>query len=248
MDLQQAKILIEKINSLFKGMDGSDHALSTIERDLMLSYIRQLYESFLNVRTPQDINQPVVRSSTSEVQEMQMEVVAPKQPEAVPPKAKPKKVVKAPKIIEIPDSLKDLEKATPPPKPKPKSKPEAPKPTKEPLIPKATPKVKAPVKTGEYGVLFENKVARELSEKLGERKVQDLTRAMAINDRLLYMNELFGRDADALGETLKVLNRYETMNEAKGLIMNLAEQYNWLEEEKVPIAQDFVKLVRRRYI
>ena len=45
---------------------------------------------------------------------------------------------------------------------------------------------------------------------------------MAINDRLLYMNELFGKDTDTLNETLKLLNKFESLDEAKGLLINLA--------------------------
>jgi len=49
MDLQHARILVRKINSLFKSMemDGSPQP-TPIERDLMLSYLRQLYQTFLD--------------------------------------------------------------------------------------------------------------------------------------------------------------------------------------------------------
>ena len=49
MDLQHAKILLEKINALYKSISADENRVSSIERDLMLSYIRQLYDSFLEV-------------------------------------------------------------------------------------------------------------------------------------------------------------------------------------------------------
>jgi hypothetical protein len=236
MDLQQAKVLINKINSLFKGMEGGNHKLSTIERDLMLSYIRELYEEFLNVRKDLPLEKKPTRSAEEESHKPAFEVIAPKPP----------KKVSKPKIIEVPDSLKDL-KPSAPPKPK--------------TVKKATPKIVAkpkpqpqqatpppPEKAKKYHALFEFKAAKELSEKLSERRIDDLTKSMAINDRLLYMNELFGKDFDSLNETLKVLNKYEDLEDAKGLLINLAERFDWLDEEKIPTAQSFIKLVRRKYI
>ncbi|NBC09511.1 MAG: hypothetical protein GVY26_20155 [Bacteroidetes bacterium] len=95
--------------------------------------------------------------------------------------------------------------------------------------------------------LFQFKQATELSEKLSERPIQDLTKALAINDRLLYMNELFGGDFNALNDNLSRLNGMENMEEAKGLLVQLAETYDWADEEREDIARDFIRLVRRRY-
>jgi hypothetical protein len=239
MDLQQAKVLIKKINSLFKGMEEGDHTLSAIERDLMLSYIRQLYEEFINMRGDIPLAKTPTRSMEGESSKPPFEVIAPKAPE------QPKK----PKIIEVPESLKNLA-PEPPPKPKEVEK-VAPRPEPTPKVePKPVKPSQSPPsgKEGEYNVLFEFKAAKELSEKLSERRVDDLSKAMAINDRLLFMNELFGKDAEALNESLKVLNKYENLQEAKGLLINLAERYDWLDEEKLPTAQGFIKLVRRKYI
>lgn len=254
MDLQQAKSLINKINALFKGIESGDSMLSAIERDLMLSYIRQLYEEFLNVRADMPAAKSATRSAEGESAQPDFEVIAPKAPAPEPPQ-KPSK----PKIIEIPDSLKDLEPAAPPPPkpkivkeeappPKPEPKPEPPRRPVQESKPEAPNKQPSPEHEEEYHVLFEFKAARELSEKLSERRVDDLGKALAINDRLLYMNELFGKDANMLNESLKLLNKFDSLEEAKSLLINLAERYDWLEEEKVPVAQGFIKLVRRKYI
>ena len=71
---------------------------------------------------------------------------------------------------------------------------------------------------------------------------------MSINDRLLYINELFGRDRTALDESLQLLNRFDAFEAARGFLINLAEQYRWGHEERVEIAQAFIKLVRRKYL
>jgi len=244
MDLQQAKILINKVNSLFKGMEEGNQTLSSIERDLMLSYIRQLYEEFLNTRGDIPMAKVPTRSIEGEGLKPAFEVIAPKAP----------KKTSKPKIIEVPDSLKDLKPSPPKSKLKLKTKgvknvtssPIAPSKSKSKKV--TSPSKPISKKKGAYNVLFEFKAAKELSEKLSERRIEDLTKAMAINDRLLYMNELFGKDFDSLNKTLKTLNKYDDLQDAKGLLINLADRFDWLNEEKIPIAQGFIKLVRRKYI
>jgi hypothetical protein len=61
------------------------------------------------------------------------------------------------------------------------------------------------------------------------------------------MNELFGRDLNALNDYLSRLNRMDSMEEAKPLLQQLAEQYGWADEEREDIAREFIRLVRRRY-
>ena len=229
MDHQKSKILLEKINALHKSMRPDNGPVSPIEKDLMLSYLRQLYDLFLNAGA----DTPPVKQET-----------------APPPRPEPlKRSYSPPRIIEIPDSVKELTSEAPaaretPPaaKEKPKATPTAPKPKAE-SAPKKSPAAPKP----ELDALFEQKKATELSERLSASPVHDLTRAMAINDRLLYMNELFGRDMLALDETLKTLNNYQSMEEAKPLLLDLAARHNWMEEEKAPTAKMFIKLVRRRY-
>ena len=256
MDLEQARATLEKINSLYNSLQRDNGKISSIERDLMLSYIQQLYEAFLHEEA----------SSHSHSAE------AP-----APRKEDPKPVRRSytpPRIIEIPDSLKENSQPKPdptrrpqpqpqpqPPRPEPKPEPQPkpdprpapqpdrpePEPEPEPPQPEPTEQQAATAPSQKIARLFEFKQATELSEKLSERPIQDLTKALAINDRLLYMNELFGRDLNALNDYLSRLNRMDSMEEAKPLLLQLAEQYGWADEEQEDIAREFIRLVRRRY-
>ncbi len=216
MDLQQAKILLEKINSLQKSIALNKGPIAAIERDLMLSYIRQLYEIYL------DSDMPAVAVSIPAVEETN---ISPKPTEIEPPRRE----------------------YTPPVM---KEKPEPPKVT----VPKQETPPLPPVQRtianhqANFSALFDFKQARELSEKLGERPITDLTKAFAINDKLLYINELFGRDANAFNDSLRTMNNFENMDEARSLLMSMAEQYNWADEEKLEIAQGFIRTIRRRYV
>jgi len=44
MDKPKARLLLQKVNSLFKTVDANPAGASALERDLMLSYLRQFYE------------------------------------------------------------------------------------------------------------------------------------------------------------------------------------------------------------
>lgn len=241
MDLQQAKIVLNKINALFKNLSIDEGNIASIEKELMLNYIRQFYESFLDMDAPAAPAKKAKKSAPKKLEEPEFEVVEPKEE----PKPKKKEYV-PPKIIEIPDSLKDLAAEEPAPAPKPKPKPE-PKP--EPVVqtPPPAPKPSTSAKAVNIDSLLQHQEAKELSEKLSERPIQDLSKALSINDRLFYMNELFGKNQNALNDALSHLNQYTRITEAVPYLSELAGQYDWLDKEKKDTAISFIKLVRRRY-
>lgn len=241
MDLKQAKITLEKINNLFYSLEKDASNVSSIERDLMRGYVQQFYEHFLSQagkerEVPGRDKIPVRRNYTP------------------------------PRIIEIPDTPNDANSAPrpeptrrpdpqprPDPKPQPKPEPEPQKPEPQKPEPVKVAEPSAPPRPANHEVpanlkhLFAFKEATELSEKLSERPVHDLTKALAINDRLLYMNELFGHDLNALNDTLGRLNQMNNMEQARSLIVQMAQRYDWAADEKEDTARDFIRLVRRKY-
>lgn len=97
-------------------------------------------------------------------------------------------------------------------------------------------------------VLFEEKQAKELSEKLAESAIADLKKAIALNDRLLYTSELFAGDGKAFETALSALNDFSHFEEARDyLVHNVAVHYTWTDKKRLDTAKAFVKLVRRRY-
>lgn len=249
MDLQQAKILLEKINALHRSVSLNKGPVAPIERDLMLSYIRQFYELYLDSETPAVTpkSKPTEAEVNFKVAQKPQEIEPPK-PTYTPPKVvepvKPAVLKEEPVVREVPP---------PPPVVTPSYKPTYSPPATNPApvsTPPPAPTVQRNVSgsAGKYESLFNFQKSNELSERLGDRPVSDLTKAFAINDKLLYINELFGRDANSFNESLKLLNKFERIDEAKSLLTSLAEQYDWTQEDRLEIAQSFVKTVRRRYV
>ncbi len=228
MDLQQAKILLEKINALHKSVSLDKGEVSNIERDLMLSYIRQFYEAYLNTDTsvaPQPMSKAVPPP--------------PPPPAPAPPVEKTVSEPLPPKVEVEPAP------APPPPPPAPKPAPVVETPPPAPAPPPPAPAKK--VASNGVEALFKHKAAKELSEKLSQQAITDLTRAMSINDKLLYSNELFGRDMAAMNETLQQLNKLGSMEEARELLIDIAEKNDWTEDERTDVAESFIKLIRRKY-
>ena len=249
MNLKQSKTVLEKINALHKSMSMDENNVASIERDLMLSYIKQLYELFLHGAATQPMEMPNPGNTRQERAPAKRAYTPPRIIE-IPDTQKSARMYPDPEPDPLPDEPNPEPKREPQPQPEPRPVPPSPQPVPPPQPqPQLRPTVGSPTATAnkELTSLFEFRAATELSEKLSERPINDLAKALAINDRLLYMNELFGKDLNALNDTLSLLNKYNDMDAARGLLFNLAEQYNWTEEERQPVARDFIKLVRRRY-
>lgn len=251
MDLQKAKIILDKINSLYNNLAADAGNISSIERDLMRSYIRQLYETTMDLsaiptaspspkpRKKVEIIKPKPRTPAP-APVIEVEPPAPAPPPPAPePAPKPKRAYTPPRVIEIPDSMKELD--TPPPAPQPRTAP-PPKPAP------AAPKVKVAEVDEDVQQLFEHKQGKELSDKLGSLPIRDLTKAMGLNERIFTVNELFGGDNDAFNSAMHALNGLSSFDDAKAwLAQNVVAEYGWTKRNKKNKAKEFIKLIRRRY-
>ena len=233
MDLKKAKILLDKINALYKNLSADKDNISTIEKDLMRSYIQQLYESFLDLPASSNAAPAVeIIKSTPKVRVKKTppKVVTPPPPKPAPAAKTPPPPAPAPK------AKKAAPAPPPPPPPAPKPKP----------VPKAAPA--PPVATGEMEELFAMNSAKELSEKLSELPIKDIKKAMGLNERIFTVNELFGGDQAAFDAVTTTLNGLKNFDAAKGyLIRNVAGKYKWAAKTRKNKAKNFIKLVKRRY-
>lgn len=91
-------------------------------------------------------------------------------------------------------------------------------------------------------------MAVELSEKLADSAINDLKKAIALNDRLQYTSELFAGDGQAFERAIAALNSMGNFEEARAyLIEYCVTYYTWTDKKRLDTAKAFVKLVRRRY-
>ena len=234
MNIKQANITLEKINRLYKSMTLDPSNIDEFEQDLMLSYIRQLHEAFSS-------DDKSVKKAKTELPSI---VNIPKQETKPDPKPEP---VLEPKIV------KQEVKPTPPPEFKPKEvkfeePPAESKPSPAPSSKVETSSAKPGLSKEDFNELFDQKQAKELSEKLGEMPINDLTKAMGLNEKIFTINELFGGDSKAFDVMIKTLNTFNNFDQAKAYLSeNIANHYDWTDKEKKKKAINLIKLIRRRY-
>jgi hypothetical protein len=86
----------------------------------------------------------------------------------------------------------------------------------------------------------------ELSDMLTEVPVRDLKKAIGVNDRFLFINELFRGDEAMYERSIKTINNFSIFPEAQYWIeRELKVKIGWRESD--PIVKQFDQLVKRRF-
>ncbi len=97
--------------------------------------------------------------------------------------------------------------------------------------------------------LFQFKKAEDLSEKLDSTHIENIQRAMGLNERILTQNELFKGDKNSFETTVQKLNSMHHFDEARSyLCEEIIPLYDWTNEDRIKKAQEFIKLVKRKFV
>ncbi len=256
MNTKQTKIALDKINSLYQTMNV-DGIISKIEKDLMLSYVRQLYDAVLMA---DDFVNPIYNATKIEVENVVPVLDEPKHQDS-----KEQAPIVQPTILKVEEPKYEI-KVQSEPRPVVTEKK-----YEEPIKKEATTQqvetAKYESKPGPVMVetleqphqsnshnhhqhtrLFEDKKTSELSDKLSETKIEDITKAMGLNDRILTANQLFNGSQDLFQQTLQEINVLNTFEEAKSVLKKYANQYHWeRDEDSTEQAEWFIRLVKRRF-
>lgn len=83
----------------------------------------------------------------------------------------------------------------------------------------------------------------DVSTKLQNKPIADLARAIGINDKFIFIKELFDGDSAKYSETVNQLNSFSDLNDA---IIFLQDNFQWSEDSES--AAKFIDLVRRKFI
>ncbi|UCG28732.1 MAG: hypothetical protein JSV24_05070 [Bacteroidales bacterium] len=83
----------------------------------------------------------------------------------------------------------------------------------------------------------------DLSSKLQSKPIKDIGSAIGINDRFLYIKELFDGSAKKFDDTIRILNNAPNFNEAYNY---LSENFSWDMDN--PAVQNLLELTRRKHI
>jgi len=91
-----------------------------------------------------------------------------------------------------------------------------------------------------------SKKAVEISQHLQEASIKDLRKAIGINDKYLFINELFGGDEKLFENSIKTINQFNIFAEADFWIKKeLIAIKKWNLD--LPVVEQFMLLVKRRF-
>jgi hypothetical protein len=230
MNLEKTNLILKKINRLSELINTLGEASST-EIDLLKAYIVDLYEA-------------VAMSDIAEIEDRDIKEMKKKVKKLKKEESKLKKLVLKKHVAVEVEEEEVKEEA----KPEAQEKKSANKPAvvKEEVKPTEAPKQAQ--FSPELMDLFNIKSQSELSDKLANAPIKDLTKSMGINEKIFTVNELFGGKQDVMNKLLENLNQLDSFDAAKEMMMSeVADKFDWLETERQKKAKNFIKLVRRRY-
>lgn len=94
----------------------------------------------------------------------------------------------------------------------------------------------------EYGNVRTVLDANRSAKRVESRFVQSIKKAITLNDRIRYMNELFGGDAQLMSSTIEQLDGMSSLQEAKDYV-----KWNFSWDENEEAASDFLRLLEDRF-
>jgi hypothetical protein len=248
MDHKKAQRLLNKIEALLD--NGNSQNLSRLEKDLLKSYIVQLYE----IATDEEV---VTKEKEQTIPEYTVPKKEPAPKVEMPPAREPeihKSETSFPKYQEpLPLKEKQVEVDIPVQETK-----RTPIETKAPQfqIPEPVRETKkvtsSPQPSGDINEnlvkLFDLPKTDEMSGRFSHVPIASIESAMGLNERIFTLKELFGGDKDLFDSVCSKLNQLHSYAEARTMLMNgPARDFRWADPERIKMAEQFIRIVTRRY-
>lgn len=187
--MDECRWLLDAITEEFDTITGHAERIPVIETDILMENLRKLYQNLLVLRR---MDEPHLAE----------------EPMPVAPSFSPNDVSTPPEIPDIVQHSAPLKPVTPEPPKKP-----------DPPV-----QVKRPVKTPEIDLFAQNdpldamklQDAREraFSPKIPGPGVENLKMAIPINDKFMFINDLFDGNLREYNETIEALNGFKTLDQA----------------------------------
>ena len=202
----------------------------------MLGYLRELYEIYATHKDGKPYAPPPVMPEAPPAPKPQPRPTPPPAPAPAPKPTPPP--APAPPVTPPPTP-----QPTPPPTPAPA--PAKPTPAPGPSAPPPSPTPPTSSSSADIRALFAEDAT---AGRFGRQPLADLTRALTINNRILFSRDLFGDDNELLNTSLRTLNTSGSFAAAQPVLESMARRFHWEEEAKAETAKEFIELVRRRYV
>ncbi len=258
---------LEVIQEQFAIIKTYEGRIPVIELDLVMAGIRDLYELFLTLQMenmggvivpkpePAFEEQPIAAPPPPVAPETPAAPEAPVAEEEPPSRVAPAILGFEPVVEEKPEEplpVAEEEIAAPPADnvPVPEPVPDTPEPSSEPVRSADRPqRITLDLFSENSGTTLADRLRegtdKRLADKLQENKIIDLRNTIGINDKFLFINELFEGNMRIYDDAIQNLNAAMTSAQADLLMLDLKIAFNWDSES--PTVKKFVELVRRKF-
>jgi hypothetical protein len=96
--------------------------------------------------------------------------------------------------------------------------------------------------------LAKMKEDKSIGARMQFKPIENLKAAIGVNEKFLFVNELFNGDLQAYNEAVHKLNAYPSIHEAFEFLNHLTTQYNWDGQRSADTIEKFANLVQRRFM
>ncbi len=220
MNKTKFKKYLKKIKS-FEDWIENDEQLSAIENDLLLDYVKKLYEAIIDIDDEPKTHKTKKKHKQEITSDTDIEEKKEKVKEEVKEDVKVEKIIPEPQEVAI--EKKDIKE-----------------------VEEEKPKMEF---SNEFLSIFAENNSNELSEKLSKRPIKDLKKAFGINEKIFTIKEIFNGDKNAFEDAIEKFNRFNDFEEAKNYILEeLAQTFNWDKPGNIKKIGQFIKTIQRRYL
>lgn len=269
--LQEIASLLEIVLEETEAISGHTGKVPQIELDLVMSNVRKLYQAYydLNSLNAKEGGRPAIQPMTQEPETglavsaepiLEADLQEPEAQTTPPPSIQkiemPPVNPVAPVATTVPEAPLEQPRYTIPKRPADfsplveKTEPVAIKEQKEKTARvSASETIADKLKTNQLSLhdkLESAKNGSTLAEKLQQHRIQDIKAALGINERFLFLNELFKGDTSAFEEAMDSLNTFGAFPEAAVYLNHLAGRYAWKQDGEA--YQALVSITKRRYL
>lgn len=240
------KKLLERVNEIERIVrDAQDKgSLSILERDLLLEKLRQMYDSLLF-----DINGETEKVAPPVEELPQQEVVAEEEPEVTVEEDEVFDIEEEESVeeeLEVVASEQEAEEEV-------EMEQEAVTEEKpqEVVVPSNGNKHTPAVPLGERYIsqaksrneLLAHGGKKDMATVFQNKPIEDLGKAIGINDKFLYTKELFEGNAELYANSIKQLNEFTDINDA---LIYIQDNFNWDNDNEA--ANQLIDLIRRKLL
>jgi hypothetical protein len=97
-------------------------------------------------------------------------------------------------------------------------------------------------KTFRHDNLAKQQSKNDVSSKMQSKPIKDLSKAIGVNDKFLFIRELFDGNKEHYHEAIQLLNEIPDYEEAENY---LKETFDWNWE--APVTKKFIELIKRKF-